>query len=97
MHGLVNDPHLLLLILFCAGVITIGATVTALGRIPRAKFAQLQSELKTLSERVGALEMAEEKRVLRKIRDTQTTNGRGQLEETGGSPNSRTSLSSKQI
>jgi hypothetical protein len=29
MHGLVNDPYFVLLILFCAAVITVGATVTA--------------------------------------------------------------------
>ena len=90
MHGLVNDPYFVLLILFCAAVITIGAIVTALSRIPRVKFAQLQNELKTLSQRVGALEAAEQRRFLRRINsssegaeDTQTTNGSGQLEADG--------------
>ena len=67
MHGLVNDPYFVLLILFCAAVITIGAIVTALSRIPRVKFAQLQNELKTLSQRVGALEAAEQRRFLREL------------------------------
>ena len=58
MFGLVNDPYFVLLILFCAAVITIGALVTALNRIPRAEFAQLQNELKELSERVRVLEAA---------------------------------------
>jgi hypothetical protein len=67
MHGLVIDPYFVLLILFCATVITIGAIVTALNSIPRAGFAQLQNELKELSERVRALEEAEQRRFLRKI------------------------------
>ena len=68
MFGLVNDPYFGLLILFCAAVITIGALVTALNRIPRAEFAQLQNELKELSERVRVLEAAEERHFLRKLK-----------------------------
>jgi hypothetical protein len=34
MHA-VNDPYFVLLILFCAAVITVGATLTSLSRIPR--------------------------------------------------------------
>jgi hypothetical protein len=50
MFGALNDPYLVLLVLFCAAVITIGAIVTALRRVPRAGFAQLK-ELKELTER----------------------------------------------
>jgi uncharacterized membrane protein (DUF106 family) len=88
MHGLVNDPYFVLLILFCAAVITVGATVTALSRIPRAEFAQLQNELKNLSERVRALEAAGERNFLRKLNSHSEgaevkyiTNGSGQLME----------------
>ena len=45
MFGLLNDPYFVLLILFCAALITIGALVTALNRIPRAEFSQLQNEI----------------------------------------------------
>ena len=88
MFGLVNDPYFVLLILFCAAVITIGALVTALNRIPRAEFARLQNELKELSERVRVLEAAEERHFLRKLKShseggeaTDTTNGSGGLGE----------------
>jgi uncharacterized membrane protein (DUF106 family) len=95
MFGLVNDPYFVLLILFCAAAITIGALVTALKRIPRAKFARLQNELKELSkqvkelsQRVRALEAAEQRQFLRKLKShsegaeaTDTTGGSGQLEE----------------
>ena len=49
MNAALNDPYLVLLLLFCAAVITIGAIVTALNRVPRAEFARLQNELKELS------------------------------------------------
>jgi hypothetical protein len=65
MHGALNDPHFVLLVLSCAAVITIGSIVTALSRVPRAEFARLQNELKELSEQVRALEVAEQRRVLR--------------------------------
>ena len=75
MFGLVNDPYFILLILFCAAAITIGALVTALKRIPRAEFARLQNELKELSkqvkelsQRVRALEAAEQRQFLRKLK-----------------------------
>ena len=90
MFGLLNDPYFVLLILFCAAVITIGALVTALNRIPRAEFSQLQNELKELSERVRALEEAEQRRFLRKINSHSegaeakyTTNGSSGLEAEG--------------
>jgi hypothetical protein len=44
MFGLVNDPYFVLLILFCAAVMTIGALVTALSRVRRAEFARLQND-----------------------------------------------------
>jgi len=50
MYGALSDPHFVLLVLSCAAVITIGAIVTALNRVPRAEFARLQNELKQLSE-----------------------------------------------
>jgi hypothetical protein len=88
MFGLVNDQYFVLLILFCAAVTTIGALVTALKRIPRAEFARLQNELKGLSKRVRALEAAEQRQLLRKLKShgegaeaTDTTGGSGQLKE----------------
>jgi hypothetical protein len=98
MYGALNDPYFVLLVLSCAAVITIGAIVTALNRIPRAEFARLQNKLdrlqnklKTLSERVGVLEAAEQKRFLSKINSPSegaeakyTANGRGVLEAEGG-------------
>jgi uncharacterized membrane protein (DUF106 family) len=88
MFGLVNDQYFVLLILFCAAVTTIGALVTALKRIPRAEFARLQNELKGLSKRVRALEAAEQRQLLRRLKShgegaeaTDTTGGSGQLKE----------------
>jgi hypothetical protein len=46
MSRALNDPYLALLVLFCAAVITVGAIITTLHRVPRAKFAQFQNELK---------------------------------------------------
>jgi hypothetical protein len=97
MFGLLNDPYFVLLILFCAAMITIGALVTALNRIPRAEFSQLQNELKELSkqvnefsERVRALEAAEQRHFLRKLNAHSegaeakyTTNGSSGLEAEG--------------
>jgi hypothetical protein len=87
MFGALNDPYLVLLVLFCAAVITIGAIVTALHRVPRAGFAQLQNELKELSERLRALEAAEQRRFVRELNSRSegaeakyTTNGSGRLE-----------------
>jgi hypothetical protein len=67
MYEALNDPHFVFLVLACAAVITIGALVTALNRIPRAEFAQLQNELKMLSERVNILETAEQRRFVREL------------------------------
>jgi hypothetical protein len=87
MYGLVNDPYFVFLILLCAAVITIGAVVTALNRIPRAIFAQLQNELKELSGRVKVLEAAEQRRFVRELNSRgegseakYTSNGSGRLE-----------------
>ena len=65
MNAALNDPYVVLLVLFCAAVITIGSIVTALHRLPRAAFAQLQTELKELSGRVRELEAAEQRRFIR--------------------------------
>jgi hypothetical protein len=67
MNAALNDPYLVLLVLFCAAVITIGAIVTALNRVPRAEFARWQNELKELSERVRVLEAAEQRRFVREL------------------------------
>ena len=67
MNAALNDPYLVLLLLFCAAVITIGAIVTALNRVPRAEFARLQKELKEVSERVRVLEAAEQRRFVREL------------------------------
>jgi uncharacterized membrane protein (DUF106 family) len=93
VFGLVNDPYFVLLILFCAAVITIGSLVTALNRIPRAEFARLQNELKEFSGRVSALEAAEQRRFVRELNSHSegaeakyTTNGSGRLEAEGKAP-----------
>ena len=88
MNAALNDPYLVLLLLFCAAVITIGAIVTALNRVPRAEFARWQNELKELSERVRVLEAAEQRRFVRELnsqnsRGTEAkfaNNGSGRLE-----------------
>jgi hypothetical protein len=86
MFGALNDPYLILLVLFCAAVITIGAVVTALHRVPRAQFTQLQTELRELSERVRALETAEQRRFVQELNSrsegeaNHTTNGSDRLE-----------------
>ena len=67
MNAALNDPYLVLLVLFCAAVITIGSIVTALHRLPRAAFAQLRTELKELSGRVRELEAAEQRRFIREL------------------------------
>jgi hypothetical protein len=67
MFGALNDPYLVLLVLFCAAVVTIGGIVTALHRVPRAKFTQLHNEHKELSERLRVLEAAEQRRFLREL------------------------------
>jgi hypothetical protein len=70
--------------------------VTALNRIPRAEFAQLQNELKELSERVRVLEAAEERHFLRKLKShgegaeaTDITNGSGGLGQAPVQANAR--------
>jgi hypothetical protein len=90
MFGLVNDPYFVLLILFCAAVMTIGALVTALSRVRRAEFARLQNELRELSQRVIVLKGAEQRRFVREINSrsegaeaTHTTNGGDRLEADG--------------
>jgi hypothetical protein len=87
MYGLVNHPYFVFLILLCAAVITIGAAVTALNRIPRAVFAKLQNELKELAGRVNALEAAEQRRFVRELKfksegaeDKYASNGNGRSE-----------------
>jgi len=75
MYGPPNDPHFILLVLSGAAVITIGSLVTALNRIPRAELARLQNEqlsklqneVEQLSEKVKALEAAEERRFLMEL------------------------------
>ena len=67
MFGLVNDPYFVLLILFCAAVITIGSIVVALNRVSRAEFVRWQKELQELSGRVRELELAEQGRFLREL------------------------------
>jgi hypothetical protein len=85
MYAPLNDPYFVFLVLACAAVVTIGALVTALNRVPRADFARLQNELKELSERVKVFEMAEERRFIRelksarKLEETTYVNG-GQLQ-----------------
>jgi hypothetical protein len=87
MYGALNDPYFVLLVLSCAAVITIGAIVTALNRIPRAEFARLQNELKELSGQVRALEVAEQRRFVRDLNSysesaeaAYTNNGGSRLE-----------------
>jgi hypothetical protein len=86
LYGALNDLHFVFLVLACAAVITIGALVTALNRVPRAEFAQLQTDLKELSERVGVLEAAEQRRFVRELNSRSegevkdTTNGRLEAE-----------------
>lgn len=84
MYGALNDPYFVILVLSCAAVVTIGAIVTALGRMPRAEVARLQNELRELAGRVKALEAAEQRRFVRELntRDegpeaNSTTNGGG--------------------
>jgi hypothetical protein len=67
MNVAVNDPYLVPLVLFCAAVITIGAIVTALRRVPRAEFARLKNEFRKLSEQVKVLEAAEQRRFVREL------------------------------
>jgi hypothetical protein len=90
MDSALNDPYFVLLVLSCAAVITVGAIVTALNRIPRPEFARLKNELKELSGRVKALEAAEQRRFLRELNShnkgaeaTYADNGSGQLEAGG--------------
>jgi hypothetical protein len=86
MYGALNDPHVVFLVLAGAAVITIGALVTALNRIPHAEFAQLQNELKELSERMRVLEAAEQRRFVRELNSRSdgeaknTTNGSSRFE-----------------
>jgi hypothetical protein len=74
MNAALNNPYLVLLVLFCAAVITVGSIVTALRRLPRAAFARLQTKLKELSGRVKELsgrvrelEAAEQRRFIRAL------------------------------
>jgi hypothetical protein len=67
MSGALNDPYLVLLVLFCTAVITVGVILTASRRVPRAAFTQFQSELKEVSDRVRVLEAAEQRRFVREL------------------------------
>jgi hypothetical protein len=85
LNAALNDPYLVLLVLFCAAVITVGSIVAALRRLPRAAFAQLQTELKELSGRVRELEAAEQRRFIMQLNSHRegakyTANGSGRLE-----------------
>jgi hypothetical protein len=90
MNAALNDPYLVPLVLFCVAVITIGAIVTVLNRVPRAEFAQLKKEFKRLSERVSVLEASEQRRFVKELNPDRTgtesaeakyaTNGSGRLE-----------------
>jgi hypothetical protein len=87
MFASLHDPYFFLLVLSCAAVITIGAIVTALRRLPRAAFAQLQNEVKEISERVRLLEGVEQRRFIRELNSRSegaeakyTTNGSGRIE-----------------
>jgi hypothetical protein len=62
-----NDAHLVLLILFCLAVITIGSIVGALTR-SRAAFARLHNEVTQLSEEIKALQVAEQRRFLMELK-----------------------------
>jgi hypothetical protein len=81
MYGPLNDPHFVLLVLSYAAIITICSLVTALHRIPRAEFARLQNEqlsklqneIKQLSEKIQALETAEERRLLMELNKSKRT------------------------
>jgi len=94
MNVALNEPYLVLLVLFYAAVITIGAIVTALRRVPRAEFARLKNGFRKLSERVRVLEVAEERRFVRELNSHLASaegaeakyapNGSGRLE--AGSP-----------
>jgi hypothetical protein len=92
MNGALNDPYLVLLVLFCAAVITVGAIVTALRRVPRAAFTQFQSELKEVSDRVRVLEAAEQRRFVRELNsrsegaESKYTNGGGRREAESPAP-----------
>jgi hypothetical protein len=68
MYQALNDPYFVILVLSCAAVVTIGAIVTALNRLPRADFAQLRNELNELAGRVKALESAEQRRFIRELK-----------------------------
>ena len=93
LYGPLHDPYFVILVLSCAAVVTIGAIVTALGRMPRAEFARLQNKVKELAGRVKGLEVAEERRFVRELNacgegpeDEYTTNGGGLVEAKAESP-----------
>ena len=58
MYWPLNDAHLVLLVLSYLAVITVGSLVSALTRVRRAEFSRLQDQVKQLSEKVKALEIA---------------------------------------
>jgi hypothetical protein len=64
MYWPLNDAHLVLFVLSCLPVTTIGSLVSALTRVRRAEFARLQNEVKQLSVKVKALEVAEQRHFL---------------------------------
>ena len=58
---LLNDAHLVLLVLIFVALITIVATLT---RVRRAEFARLQNEVKQILDCVKSLEAAEQRRFI---------------------------------
>jgi hypothetical protein len=62
-----NNAHFALLALSSVAVITIGLIVPAMTKVRRAEFAELQNEVKELSEHVKALEVAEQRRFLKEL------------------------------
>jgi hypothetical protein len=59
-----NDAYLVLSVLLCLAVITIASIVVAPIRVSRAKFAQMQNEVKRLADEIKALQAAEQRRFL---------------------------------
>jgi hypothetical protein len=64
MYWPLSDAHLVILVLSCLAVITIGSIVSALTSVRRTEFARLQNEVKKLSEEINELQIAEQRRFL---------------------------------
>ena len=47
MYGALNDPYFVILVLSCAAIVTIGAIVTALGRMPQQKLLDCRTSSKS--------------------------------------------------